>query len=111
MSKAEKSKYQSKTENIDKDIENKDQFYVLFYATWCPFSRRFLPVYEEFMQTQPENCSSIIVDDRADLCDKYEIEYYPTVILFRKGKVSKRLDAEPGVGLSKKQLTEFTENT
>jgi hypothetical protein len=53
---------------------------------------------------------SVIVDDRPDLCEEYAIEYYPTVLLLRKGKVYKRLDAEPGVGLTKKQLTELTKN-
>ena len=35
------------------------------------------------------------------------IEYYPTVLLFKKGEVEKRLDATPGVGLTKKQLKEL----
>jgi hypothetical protein len=29
--------------------------------------------------------------------------------MFKKGKVHKRLDAEPGVGLNKKQLKELSE--
>jgi len=31
----------------------------------------------------------------------------PTVIVFEKGKVSKRLDGEPGAGLKEKQLKEL----
>jgi hypothetical protein len=50
---------------------------------------------------------SVVVDDRPDLCDRYEIEYYPSVLLIKKGKVEKRLDAELGVGLNKKQLMDF----
>jgi hypothetical protein len=36
------------------------------------------------------------------------MEYYPTVILFKKGKIHKRLDPEPHIGLNKEQLKEFT---
>jgi hypothetical protein len=39
---------------------------------------------------------SVAVDNKPDLCDKYSIKYYPTVLLFKKGKVDKRLDAAPG---------------
>ena len=48
--------------------------------------------------------------EEPDVCEEYAIEYYPTVIMFEKGKVQKRLDAEPGVGLNKKQLKDLTEN-
>lgn len=47
--------------------------------------------------------------DNPEGCDDYSIDYYPTVILFEKGKVKKRLDAKPGIGLNKKQLKELTE--
>jgi len=72
--------------NLNDKIKHRDKTIVLFYASWCPFSRRFLPI-----------------------CEEYSIEYYPTVILFRKGKVHKRLDAQPGIGLNKEQLKELTE--
>lgn len=94
----------TKRTSVDHEIDQRDRAFVLFYATWCPFSQRFLPVFEEYAKTNPEECLTVIVDERPDLCDKYEIEYYPTVLLLRKGRVHRRLDAEPGVGLSKQQL-------
>jgi thiol-disulfide isomerase/thioredoxin len=69
-----------------------------------------LPIYEEYSKSNPEECLSVIVDDEPELCEEYSIEFYPTVILFEKGKVRKRLDSLHGVGLSKKQLEEFTED-
>ena len=89
-------------------IANKDNAVVLFYATWCPFSRAFLPIFEEYSKTNPDECLSVIVDEEPEICDQYSIEYYPTVIVFNKGKVHKRLDAEPHVGLTKKQLKDLT---
>jgi thiol-disulfide isomerase/thioredoxin len=98
----------------EKDIEDvlksKEQMFVLFYASWCPFSQRFLPIFEEYAKGNPHECISVVVDDKPELCDKYSIEYYPTVVLFKKGKVHKRLDATPGEGLTKKQLIALTEN-
>jgi len=90
-------------------IGNKDKAFVLFYATWCPFSRAFLPIFEEYSKSNPEECLSVIVDEEPDVCEEYGVEYYPTVLMFKKGKVHKRLDAEPHVGLSKKQLKDLTE--
>jgi len=99
-----------KTENVDRILEAKEKAFVLFYASWCPFSQRFLPIFEEYAKTNPRECISVVIDDRPDLCDKYEIEYYPTVLFLQKGKINKRLDATPGEGLTKKQLVRFTEN-
>ncbi len=95
---------------IEEKLKNKDKAYVLFYASWCPHSQRFLPIFEEYSKTNPDECMSIMIDSKPDVCDRYDIEYYPTVLLFRKGKVQKRLDAKPGVGLTKQQLYELTAN-
>lgn len=105
----------TENENIKKstfkdDLRQKDRTLVLFYASWCPFSRRFLPIFEEYAKRNPEECISIVVDDLPDLCEEYSIEYYPTVILFRKGKVHNRLDAQPGIGLNKEQFKKLVEN-
>ena len=94
--------------SFQEKIVNKDNAVVLFYATWCPFSRAFLPIFEEYSKTNPDECLSVIVDEEPEICDQYKIEYYPTVIVFNKGKVHKRLDAEPHVGLNKKQLKDLT---
>jgi len=97
--------------NIEDVLKAKDKAFVLFYASWCHFSQEFLPVFKEYAKVNPNECISVVVDDKPDLCDKYSIEYYPTVLLFKKGKVHKRLDAIPGAGLTKKQLANFTENS
>lgn len=110
MSKAEKQKSESKgKKSIRDEIKSKDKAVVLFYATWCPFSQRFLPIFEEYKKSNPDECISVIVDDAPDICEEYSIEYYPTVVYFKNGKVQKRLDAEPGVGLNKKQFKELIE--
>src|SRR5208283_3670291 len=108
MSKREREQTE---ENIEDVLKAKDKAFVLFYASWCPYSQAFLPVFKEYAKVNPQECISVVVDNKPDLCDKYAVEYYPTVLLFEKGKVHKRLDATPGAGLTKKQLATFTENS
>ena len=105
-----KRRQEQADENIEDVLKSKERKFVLFYASWCPFSQEFLPVFEEYAKANPNECISVVVDDKPDLCDKYSIEYYPTVLLFKKGKVRKRLDATPGAGLTRKQLIELTKN-
>ncbi len=110
MSIAKKQKTKSqKTSTFHDNIANKEKAFVLFYATWCPHSQHFLPIFEEYSKTNPKECLSVIVDEEPDVAEEYDIEYYPTVIMFKKGNVHKRLDPEPGVGLNKKQFKELTE--
>ena len=109
MSKHEKRESKTKKKsNFHESLKDKEDAFVLFYATWCPFSQEFLPVFEEYSRSNPEECLSVIVDEEPELCEEYDIEYYPTVILFKNGKVHERLDPEPHVGLSKRQFKEFT---
>ena len=108
MSKAKRNESKTSRKSIfDERIKNNDKAVVLFYATWCPFSQRFLPVFEEYSKKNPKECLRVIVDEEPDVCEEYNIEYYPTVIMFKKGKVHKRLDSKPGIGLNEKQLKDL----
>jgi thioredoxin-like negative regulator of GroEL len=93
--------------NFEEALNKYDKLIALFYASWCPHSRRFLPIYEKCTMNSSVPCLRVMIDDRDDLCKKYSIEFYPTVILFKNGKAAERLDAEPGFGLTEKQLKEL----
>jgi thiol-disulfide isomerase/thioredoxin len=88
-------------------LKSKDKAIVLFYASWCPFSQRFLPVFEKFSQDKTRPCMRVVTDDKASLCEKYSVDVVPTVLVFERGKVVKRLDGKPGMGLSEKQLADL----
>ena len=77
---------------------------VLFYAAWCPFCRRFLPVYENLSLPKDQSCFRVEVDDIDGCEDKFDIDVVPTVIYFKNGKITKRLDGKPGRGLDERQL-------
>jgi thioredoxin 1 len=83
-----------------------DRVIALFYASWCPFCARFLPIFKK--HTEAEGQRFVMVqDDQETIADQYSVEAYPTVLFFENGVVSKRLDGVPGVGLNEKQLAEF----
>lgn len=103
-----KKKKSGTPEDVEVVLESKPKVYALFYASWCPHSQRFLPIFEEYEKTNPDECLKVQIDFKADLCDKYGIEYYPTVLMLKKGKIQKRIDAAPGVGLTKEELIKFT---
>ncbi len=96
---------------LDEVLKTKGKVFVLFYASWCPFSQRFLPVFNKYAQANPEKCLRVKIDDKEQLCEKYYVEYYPTVILFERGTVKKRLDATPGAGLEEKQLNKLVNDS
>lgn len=89
-------------------IRDKKQVIVLIYATWCPYCRAFLPVFQKY--TQGRDGFLLIEDDRWVIADQYEVEVVPTALYFENGKVMKRLDGVLGKGLNEKDLAEFIKN-
>ena len=97
--------------DIEKELDNvlndKGRVFVLFYSSWCPFCERFLPIFEKFAEDKTRNCLFVEIDDNESLSEKYFIDVVPTIILFEKGKISKRLDGVQGKGLTENQLIDF----
>lgn len=97
----------SKTTKLADELKDHDRAVVLFYADWCPFSRRFLPQFQDFAAHHPEACRTVEVGQDPDSCEAFDIDVYPTVLIFKNGRLEKRLDGIPGVGLNKSQLETF----
>ena len=79
---------------------------VLFYASWCPFCIRFLPIFKKYAE-EKGRYFVMVQDDQETIAHQYSVTVYPTVLLFEKGVVSKRLDGVLGAGLDETQLAEF----
>lgn len=96
--------------NTDHDLreilKTKDHVIALFYASWCPFCVKFLPIFEKYPEKKDLHFV-IVQDDQETMADQYSVKVYPTVLFFEKGVVSKRLDGVLGVGLDEKQLVKF----
>ena len=95
------------TLDFDCMVKSGKDTFALFYAEWCPFSMAFLPYFKKHAEGKRRDCVRLTIDERESLFDKYKVEYMPTVIYFKNGKVEKRLDAAPHVGLSEKQLLDL----
>jgi thioredoxin 1 len=96
---------------LESQLKKNKRVLALFYASWCPFCRSFLSVFDR--KASKRGFKLVIrvkVDDYDNpLWEEYSIEAVPTVILFEEGEVCMRLDGRLGRGLSEKQLNEWLE--
>lgn len=80
----------------------------MFWATWCPFCRRFKPVFDKMSATKPWRFASVMLDDESNpLWDDYALEVVPTLALFREGDVVERVDGILGYGIDPSMVDEF----
>jgi CDGSH-type Zn-finger protein len=105
----EKGKSELKDINGDMEdvLKTRKRSFVLFYASWCPFCRDFLPIYDKYSEKQPETFLRVMIDDKEELMDRYSVEIVPTVIFFDNGIIKRRCDGEAGIGLSEKHLIDI----
>lgn len=93
--------------DLEEAVKSRDKLMVLFYATWCPFSRAFLATYQAHAAAGDPCYARIIVDSDDPLVEQYGIEVFPTVLFFEGGRVARRLDGAFHRGLSGGQLKDF----
>jgi len=81
---------------------------VMFWATWCPFCRRFKQEFEKLAASRPWRFAAVYLDDEDNpLWEDYAVDVVPTLALFRDGKVVERLDGILGYGIDQKMVDEF----
>jgi thioredoxin 1 len=93
--------------DLDKMLSECSGLLVLFYASWCLHSRRFLPIFEKYAENNESNLCRVLTDEIESCAKNYSIDVVPTVIFFKNGKIAKRLDGIAGRGLDEKQLVEM----
>ena len=94
-------------QELENILKNKKSTFILFYAPWCGFSQRFLPIFEKCALDTSLQCYRMMVDELPQLCERYQIEVYPTIIFFENGEPVHRLDGNPGIGLNEQQFREL----
>lgn len=92
--------------DLEEALKKKDRVVAMVYASWCPFCRRVLPIFEKQAREDERNLL-LVADDEEHIADLYGIDVFPTLILFEKNQIVKRLDGKPGLGLNEKQITDF----
>lgn len=69
----------------EKAVKSKKPMIVLFYADWCGFCVRFMPIFEELYKNHKANFNfvKVNVEDKKyeDAVKKYEIAAFPTVFM------------------------------
>jgi Thioredoxin len=80
-------------------------FVVSFAAAWCPITRRFMP---KFAARKGRLAATVAIADITDLkdplWDTFRIRITPTIIVFRDGRVSERVDGRRLMGITDSQL-------
>ena len=100
-------------QELDLELKKNKKVLALFYASWCPFCVGFVPNFDKTVSKMGfEKAIHVLLDDYDNpLWDDYDVPAVPTIIYFEDAKVSKRLDAQLGRGLSenafKKWIEEF----
>ncbi|MRR18101.1 MAG: thioredoxin [Deltaproteobacteria bacterium] len=95
--------------DLEQALKEKGRTIAMVYVSWCPFCRKALPVFEKQAGETPHPLL-LVTDDEERVADLYGIDIFPTLILFDKGQVVKRLDGKPGVGLNDKQIADFIQS-
>ena len=94
---------------LERQLKKSKRVLALFCASWCPYCRSLLAVFDKNAAKGGFNLAlRVKVDDYDNpLWDDYSIRAVPTVILFEESKVHQRLDGRFGQGLSERQLKEW----
>ena len=95
--------------HLVKILKAKNRVIALFYASWCPFCKKFLPVFKKYAE-EDRHFFLLVRDDEKSIAEKYSVAVYPTVLFFENEAISRRLDGVPGVGLHEKQLIDFIQS-
>ena len=95
---------------LQEQLRQSGKVLALFYASWCPFCRNFLPIFTKHAQhINSAVCIRVRIDENENpLWDEYSFEAVPAVILFEKGQLVKRLDSHLGKGLNEAQFKNWS---
>ena len=80
-----------------------------FWAEWCGPCKMIAPILGEIATEQKDNLTvaKLNVDENPELAMRYNVMSIPTLLVFDKGNVAKRLVGAKGKGALLQELQEF----
>lgn len=74
---------------------------VLFFADWCGYCRRYLPVFEAWAAKHDVPClvADASDDDTSPLWDDFDLKVVPSIAAFKDGALVAKRDGRRGWGL------------
>ena len=80
-----------------------------FWAEWCGPCKMIAPILGEIASEQGDNITiaKLNVDENPDLAMRFNVMSIPTLLVFDKGSVAKRLVGAKGKGALMQELQEF----
>jgi thioredoxin-like negative regulator of GroEL len=92
----------------EKLLGNSKTVVTLFYTTYCPYVKKFWPIFEKYSQNSNiEYAITDITDDDNPLWDKYKVTEVPTIVAFKEGREISRRNATPGFGLTEDDMLDL----
>jgi thioredoxin 1 len=95
---------------FDETISGSDTAVVVdFWAEWCGPCKMIAPILSEIAteQTGKLTVAKLNVDEHPDLAMRYGVQSIPTLLVFDKGNLAKRVVGARGKGQLMQELEEF----
>lgn len=82
--------------NYSERINSNPVVLVEFYASWCPYCKRMMPVVEQVKEllAGKVNVYQFDIDENEELSDREGVKTIPTFIIYRDGKEQWRQSGE-----------------
>ena len=97
------------TSNFDELVTGSAQPVIVdFWAEWCGPCKMIAPILAEIAAEQPGvTIAKLNVDENPDLAMRFNVMSIPTLLIFDKGEVRKRIVGAKGKGQLLEELNEF----
>jgi thioredoxin 1 len=96
--------------SFDTDVLNSSKPVIVdYWAEWCGPCRMVAPILEEIAAEHADKVTvaKLNVDENPDLAMRYGVQSIPTLLVFNKGELAKRLIGAKGKGQLMQELDEF----